>query len=515
MAVTTIGIIDIGSYDVTLEIFQISRKDGIHCIDRLQRRLEIGRGTFSTGRIPMEMVDELCTVLQDFVRVTAEYRVDAVRALATSAIREAENDLFVLGKIRQMTGLDVQVLSNSEQRFLSYKAIASVEGVFHKMIQDGTVIIDLDGGSCQVSMFDKGELYTTQNLRMGSLRLRERLNEASAKTSDYEELVSQMITYDVASFKKMYLDNHKIKNVIFSGDFITEMIFRDKKNQDRSTRVLSREQFEKWYRKISGKSVTELAIENSIPTEYASLLRPSAIVYHTCVEALEPEIIWTPGMHISRGLAYDYAERKDLITARHDFNNDIVTCARHIAKRYGQGKPHIDNMDMTGCEIFDEMKKIHGLGKRGRLLLRVAIMLHDVGKYISFNLIGESSYNIIMANEIIGLSHAEREIIALAVKYLTEPLPQYDDLVLETSLDEKRYLEVAALTAIIRYVNALDRGHLQKVQAIRAERKGQELVIHVEVNRRYDLEKGMISQETEFFHEVFGIRPVLKVKRIM
>lgn len=245
MAVTTIGIIDIGSYDVTLEIFQISRKDGIHCIDRLQRRLEIGRGTFSTGRIPMEMVDELCTVLQDFVRVTAEYRVDAVRALATSAIREAENDLFVLGKIRQMTGLDVQVLSNSEQRFLSYKAIASVESVFHKMIQDGTVIIDLDGGSCQVSMFDKGELYTTQNLRMGSLRLRERLNEASAKTSDYEELVSQMITYDVASFKKMYLNNHKIKNVIFSGDFITEMIFSDKKNQDRSTRVLSREQFEK------------------------------------------------------------------------------------------------------------------------------------------------------------------------------------------------------------------------------------------------------------------------------
>ena len=125
------------------------------------------------------------------------------------------------------------------------------------------------------------------------------------------------------------------------------------------------------------------------------------------------------------------------------------------------------------------------------------------------------AYQNPLDNEIIGLSHAEREIIALAVKYLTEPLPQYDDLVLETSLDEKRYLEVAALTAIIRYVNALDRGHLQKVQAIRAERKGQELVIHVEVNRRYDLEKGMISQETEFFHEVFGIRPVLKVKRIM
>ena len=142
-------------------------------------------------------------------------------------------------------------------------------------------------------------------------------------------------------------------------------------------------------------------------------------------------------------------------------------------------------------------------------------MLHDVGKYIGFNLVGESSYNIIMANEIIGLSHAEREIIALAVKFLTVPLPQYDDLVLETSLDQKRYLEVAALTAIILYVNALDRSHLQKVQAIRAERKGQELIIHLDVNKRYDLEMGMISQETDFFHEVFGIRPVLKVRRIL
>ena len=355
MAVTTIGIIDIGSFNVTLEIFQISRKEGIHCIDKLQRRMEIGRGTFSNGRIPMEMVDELCRVLQDFVRITNEYRADAVRAIATSAIREAENDLFVLGKIRQMTGLDVQVLSNSEQRFLSYKAIASLEGVFHKMIQDGTVIVDLDGGSVQVSMFDKSELYTTQNLRMGSLRLRERLNEASAKTSDYEELVTQLIGYDVASFKKMYLKDHKIKNLIFSGDFITEMIFRDKKNPDRSARILTREQFEKWYRKVSGKSVTDLAIENNITTEYASLLRPAAIVYHHIVDVLDPETIWTPGMHISRGLAYDYAERKDLIKARHDFNNDIVTCARHIAKRYGQGKPHIDNMHMKGCVIFDEM----------------------------------------------------------------------------------------------------------------------------------------------------------------
>ena len=102
--------------------------------------------------------------------------MDAYRAVASSALREAQNSLFIIGKIRQLTGLEVTILSNSEQRFLGYKALATMETDFNKIIEKGTAIIDLDGGSTQVSLFDKDALVTTQNLRMGSVRIRERLS---------------------------------------------------------------------------------------------------------------------------------------------------------------------------------------------------------------------------------------------------------------------------------------------------------------------------------------------------
>ena len=145
MQVATFAAIDIGSYDVTLEIFEISKKTGIHSIDTIRHRLELGKDTYAHGKIGPEMVEELCKILQDFVRIMEGYQVDAHRAIATSALREAENNLFILGKIRQMTGLNVEILSNSEQRFLSYKAIASIESRFNKMIEKGTAIVDVDG----------------------------------------------------------------------------------------------------------------------------------------------------------------------------------------------------------------------------------------------------------------------------------------------------------------------------------------------------------------------------------
>ena len=117
MQVSTFAAIDIGSYDVTLEIFEISKKAGIKSIDTIRHRLELGTDTYTHGKLGPKMEEELCTVLKDFVRIMKGYRVESYRAIATSSLREAENSLFILGKIRQATGLTVEILSNSEQRF--------------------------------------------------------------------------------------------------------------------------------------------------------------------------------------------------------------------------------------------------------------------------------------------------------------------------------------------------------------------------------------------------------------
>ena len=112
MQYSTFAAIDIGSYDVILEIFEISKKQGIRSVDKICHRMELGKDTYTLGKIRPEMEEELCRVLADFVRIMEGYRVDAYRAMASSAISEAANSLYVLGKIRQLTGLSVTVLSD-------------------------------------------------------------------------------------------------------------------------------------------------------------------------------------------------------------------------------------------------------------------------------------------------------------------------------------------------------------------------------------------------------------------
>ena len=97
MQVSTFAAIDIGSYDVTLEIFEISKKAGIKSIDTIRHRLELGTDTYTHGKLGPKMEEELCTVLKDFVRIMKGYRVESYRAIATSALREAENALEAMG----------------------------------------------------------------------------------------------------------------------------------------------------------------------------------------------------------------------------------------------------------------------------------------------------------------------------------------------------------------------------------------------------------------------------------
>ena len=135
--------------------------------------------------------------------------------------------------------------------------------------------------------------------------------------------------------------------------------------------------------------------------------------------------MWVPGVSLLDGIAYDYGEKKKFIKSVHNFENDILVASRNIAKRYSTGKDHIKGTTDIALTIFDSMKKVHGMGARERLLLQIAVQLHDCGKYISMADVAECSYRIIMATEIIGLSTEERKVIASAVRYNTTEFVYY------------------------------------------------------------------------------------------
>ena len=231
------------------------------------------------------------------------------------------------------------------------------------------------------------------------------------------------------------------------------------------------------------------------------------------LEIFQAESVWVPGVSLLDGIAYDYGEKKKFIKSVHNFENDILVASKNIAKRYSTGKDHIKGTTDIALTIFDSMKKVHGMGARERLLLQIAVQLHDCGKYISMADVAECSYRIIMATEIIGLSTEERKVIASAVRYNTTEFVYYGNYDDGPEIDRERYLLVAKLTAILRLANAMDRSHYQKVESLRVVLKDRELQMIIDSSRDISLELGLLRDKVKFFEEVFGIRLVLKRKR--
>ena len=518
MAIERFAAIDIGSYNISMEIFELSKKNGLNSVNHIRQRLEIGKDTYQDGKLSREKIEKLCRILLDFKVVMEEYKVSDYRACAKSAFREAENMVLVVDLIFQRTGIKVDVLSNSEQRFLGYKAIASKESDFNKIIEKGTAIIDMGGGSVQVSLFDKDALVTTQNIQVGSMRTREHLAVLGRETTKPELLVDELIRKDIQSFKRLYLKDRKIENVILVGDYFTNLIFH---NKTAGSKTITKETFMQWYRDIIGKSALNLSIEMDVPMEFASVILPTAVIYRRLIDELGADTIWLPGIQLTDGIAYDYGEKNQIIRTKHDFENDIVMAAKNIAKRYGSSQKHTQYVAQWTEVIFDSVKKVSNMTARERLLLRIACMLHDCGKYISLLNVAESSYNIIMSTEIIGLSHLEREIIANVLRYNVRDF-DYNQVQMEANLDNisSSYgshkdvtILIAKLTAILRLADSMDRAHKQTLKDCKMEVKDGMLVVRTAYPGDMTLDAISFEQKASFFEEIFGIRPMLKRKR--
>lgn len=513
MSIKTFAAIDVGSFEVSLKIVEFSGKNLSKVLEHIRRRIDLGGDAYVDGKIGSDRLDELCRTLNEFSAIMKTYKVSAYKAYGTSAIREANNTRIILDQIKQRTGIKIDVLSNSEQRFLHYKAIAFTGESFKNVIKEGTAIVDIGGGSIQISLFDKDVLVATQNIKLGVLRVQEWLNQMNIKSGQMESLVDEIASSQLNTFKKLYLKDSNIKTLIVVDDYLSLWIARTTRESGK-TPVVNLEEYERFLGLLRNAPLQEVARRLGISEEAAGLTAVSACIVNRLLKLMGAEKIWAPGVSLCDGIAYEYAEKNKIMLCDHDFEKDIVACALNISKRYMGSRKRAETLESITMTIFDSMKKVHGLGSRERFYLRIAAILHDCGKYISMMDIGETSYHIIMATEIIGLSHMEREIVANVVRYNHSPFVYYNNMQ-SKSMSNEAYLVIAKLTAILKVANGLDRSHKQKLKGVKAVLRDEELILTLDSQEDITLEKGLFGKRARFFKEVFNIQPVIKQKRMI
>lgn len=517
MVIRTFAAIDVGSFELDLGIYEISAKHGIRELDHLRQALALGKDTYNDGKISYELLEEMCSVLNRFREVMETYQVRDCRAYASSALREAKNSQIVLDQIFVRTGFKVMTISNSELRFKSYKAVVFRDAEFKQALQEGAAILDVGFGSTQISLFDQEELASTQNLLLGVLRLSEM---ASHWRTDYRlipSVIEEMVAYELKTFRKMYLKGRQIQTLIATGESLNYMIRRGMREKTKSR--FTAEEFKCFCERLCRMSVDEIEETYEISRDLAAVMSPSAVLYKTILDMTGAKRLWVPGITLCDGIAAEYAHENRLVKFPHDFDKDIVSAAYQTAKRYKCNNAHSMEVERAAEAIFDATKAYHGLKERGRLLLKIAAILHDCGKFVNITRGSESSYQIIMATEMIGISHLERELIANIVRYNLQEYA-YNEVELDSDFSlyegmtqREASILIAKLTAILRLANSMDRSHKQKLRDCRMVVKKERLVITTEYTGSIVLEQYSVDQKADFFEEVFGIRPELRQKR--
>lgn len=498
MAITTYAAIDVGSDELAMKVYELSKTNGIVELTHLRHKLSLGKEVFSKGHITYKSMSEICKVLKDFREIMEEYQVDAYQACAADALREASNKLILLDQIKLQSGIKVKILSNSEQRFLFYKAIAQKEPVFHRMIEEGTLIVDMGAGSVQFSYFNEGTLEFTQNIKLGSSRIQQLLRTMEPEIFSFEDLISDYMDKDLEEFNRMFLTKKKIHHIIAVGSWLPSLKAKIQQIQSNFNGIVTRKEF------IKMKIPTHLSLMEQ------ELLVPAFIMFQKMATLTKCDDIFMSGIDACDSIVADYAEKKVKLSSGHDFTEDIITAAKNMAARYQVNLAHVENVMYLATEIFDNIRKLHGLGKRERLLLQIGALLHSCGTYVNMAQNRENSYKIIMSTEIIGLSHKERVIVANIVRY-EEYYPPLEEMGEDLSKDD--YITVVKLCAILKLANVLDKSNTQKIKKVSISLRDNMLNITAHTMADITLEKGLFHAKADIFEEAFGIRPVLKRRK--
>ena len=260
MALKTFAAISIGSAVTEMKIFEFTSRRVMKEVDWISTRLGLGLDAYTMGRISSRNVEELCRVLRDFARIMDGYKVNAYRACATSAFRESRNMLILVDYIEKQTGLTIEVLSNSEQRFIDYQSIASVTTEFESIIQNPAAIVDIGGSSMQVSLFDKDKLITTQNIRVGSITTREKLTPLEKNSLHFEKMLREIVDHELAGFNKLFQKDRQIRNLIVVGGNLLEVI-RPTEKGNKKFASISGDNLQKFYERITVMRPEEIAAE--------------------------------------------------------------------------------------------------------------------------------------------------------------------------------------------------------------------------------------------------------------
>ena len=503
-SVKTVAAIDIGSNAVRMVVAEVLPDGRISTLERLHRAVRLGQDSFRRGRLGNRSMRAALAVLRDYHQVLELYHVEQIRAVATSAVREAVNCDTFLDRIFMATGFNVEVIGTSEESRLTVSAVRQALTGAGAVNRDRTLIADVGGGSTLLIVLEEGEIASSYSLRLGSIRLQEMFltgEELSDRSGDFlSPYIAKVVTTARGSVP---LDDIQ-SFVAVGGDvrFAAQKIGTPTESEDLYSVAASG--FNRLVAECEHLSVEQTARKHGLPIADAETLTPALLIYRALLDRTKAEEMIVSRVSMRDGLLLDLARN---VTDEEDQEivEGVLHSARTLAEKYRVDPQHARDVAALSLRLFDEFQADHGLDTRDRLLLHVAGLLHEVGGYVAAGAHHKHSYYLIHYSEIFGLTPREVQLVAHIARYhrRSVPKPSHLDYM---SLPREQRVRVSKLAAILRACDAISRGQIRNAQSLRFERQEDELIIVVPGVNNLVLERKAIASKGDMFEDIYGMR---------
>ncbi|MGM0640212.1 MAG: HD domain-containing protein [Thermotogota bacterium] len=503
------AVINVGSDSLYLTIAERQNEE-IKILEKLEYPLSMGKDTFTDGYISFQKVEQAYEIISGFKKIIKDYQIKDVFATGTTALREASNSYFIIDQIQTKTGIRVWILDDSDEKSYIFRDIIRHLRSDKKYKNKNIFIAYIGTGSLGIAYYSENKIIYTQNIKIGSLKIAEILSHLQDKTEEFYSVIEDYLsTFTDALRSQMPVG--KIDYFIAAGREV-ELIYNTEnanRKNDSGEKMLSFKDFEDFYDSIKGKTVNQISSKFNLNEIKSEALIPSMGLYRMLLRLFNIKDVIIHKSNLSDSILYErlFSDLNQELIA--NYESFSIENAKYIGSKFLYDYEHAKNIEKFCILIFDEMKKYHKLSQREKMLLRVAGILHDVGKYININNHAKNSYNIVKNSDIVGLSNKEIEIVANIVRLHSRQTLKIDNFHLE-KLSLKDRFKVAKMLAILRIADSLDRGHKNKYEKVDIKLRKEFLTVKVESYYELMLEEWSFKKKSEFFEEVFGIKPVFK-----
>ncbi|HZQ91327.1 MAG TPA: Ppx/GppA phosphatase family protein [Terriglobales bacterium] len=494
--------VDIGANSVRLKIARLVRSR-LRVVHEDREVTRLGQSVFRNGTLEPTTMAHTVKVLRRFHRAVQEHGVDRVRVVATSALRDARNAASFIEWARAATGWHVEVISGLEEGRLIHLGVMSATRSGAQRV----LLVDLGGGSCELTISMGGQIRQLHSLPLGAVRLtQEFLRRDPPKRKELARL-REFIAEEIAPLQKRIAARKLQLAIATSGTAaaLNRAWMARQRKKDRAPRSVPTAAVVKLADLLSRATLNERIAMPGIGPRRAEIIVAGAVVFAELFTRLGLRGFRYSPLGLRDGLlaqmATDYGRSARLQRQlQSERENALLAVGRH----YGIDHKHAARVRQLAGELFGGLKSVHGLPPEYNEWLAAAAMLCEVGLFLSRTGRHRHTYYIIANSDIFGYTVEQRRIIATLARFLGKSVPQPGDRVLRRlrSPDRER---IPKAVALLRLAVSLDQGRRGAVRGVSARAVEDRVLLKLKAGRGgADLELWALEKERAYFRQVFG-----------